>query len=38
MGPAANTTQAFEENAGLMTIDALEALGAKKKRERQAPE
>jgi hypothetical protein len=36
MGPAANTTQAFEANAGLMTIEALKALGAEKKRERRA--
>ena len=34
MGPAANTTQAFEANAGLMTVEALEALGAEKRRER----
>jgi len=34
MGPAANTTQAFEPNAGLMTVEALEALRAEKKRER----
>ena len=34
MGPAANTAQAFEANAGLMTVVALEALGAEKRRER----
>jgi|TARA_B110000977_G_scaffold186999_2_gene253619 hypothetical protein len=27
MGPAANTTQAFETNAGLMTMEKLRAMG-----------
>jgi|TARA_B110000977_G_scaffold38259_1_gene51444 hypothetical protein len=34
MGPAANETQAFEKNSGLMTMQALNELGAEKRKAR----